>query len=88
MSRAGDEEAYMVRADEREEHPEARCERCKRSNIVWFTKSELWNSVNPAESVLCPVCFVESAEASGVKPTGWELAPERHDPEGKPCPTL
>lgn len=58
------------------DRPEATCERCGRPNIVWFADSILWNLVNPAEGILCPVCFAQQAEANGIVPTAWKLGPE------------
>jgi len=71
-----------------DEHPEDRCERCGGKNIKpWFAPSPIWNEVVGYDfGILCPQCFTEIAEAKGVAPTGWRLAPEGyegpdHDPE-------
>lgn len=60
-------------------HPEAFCERCHRPNVTWFAPSDLWNKAVRAvgaEEILCPVCFVQLAEAAGIKPTAWVVSPE------------
>lgn len=59
------------------------CEKCGSSNITWFAPSALWNQVVRAHGhleMLCPVCFVQLAEAAGVNPTAWRMAPETHPP--------
>ena len=60
-------------------HPESLCQRCHRPIVTWFAPSPLWNKavreVN-AEEILCPVCFVQLAEAAGIRPTAWQVTPE------------
>lgn len=59
-------------------HPEDFCHKCGQPNIVWFAPNELWNkSVRAANEpeILCPVCFVQLAEAAGVNAV-WEVAPQ------------
>ena len=59
------------------------CRVCGGRNVVWFTSNELWNRVmvgrdekgDDKAKILCPVCFVQRAEKSGVQPAGWELTP-------------
>lgn len=61
-------------------HPEDYCQKCGRPNCTWFVESKLWNKVvraNNEPEILCPICFVQLAEASGIKPTSWELRPEQ-----------
>lgn len=57
-------------------HPEDFCQRCNRSNIVWFAPNEIWNKAVRATGqpeILCPVCFVELAEIVGI--TGvWQVS--------------
>lgn len=60
---------------------ESGCERCGRSNPVWFGPSPLWNQVMRAFegkwNVVCPICFAELAEAKGIGKKGawrWEPA--------------
>ena len=66
-------------ASSAEGHPEDACERCGRLNVVWFTRNELWNRIPPTHDILCPCCFVQLAEESGLVPTGWLLIPEDLD---------
>lgn len=58
-------------------HPEDFCQRCKRPNVVWFAPNHLWNKVvraNNQPGILCPICFVELAEAIGIHEV-WKVAP-------------
>jgi hypothetical protein len=57
-------------------HPEAFCERCGRPNVTWFAPSAVWNRAVPKGGILCPVCFVQSAERAGIRPPAWEVRPE------------
>ncbi len=59
--------------------PESVCHRCGGNNVVWFAPNEIWNQVDAPEDILCPSCFVISAELKGITPTGWRLAPEDLD---------
>lgn len=62
-----------------EPHPEDFCERCGRENVTWFAPSELWNRaarVDGNDPMLCPVCFIKAAEAVGIVPPSWQVAPE------------
>ena len=58
-------------------HPEDTCDDCGGPNIVWHTDNPTWNAVmDPTDdrpAILCPVCFVKRAEASGVG-SRWKLA--------------
>lgn len=51
---------------------ESTCDRCGRTNHVWHTPAEVWRAVygpggQPSrQGVLCPSCFLDDAEASGV----------------------
>lgn len=58
------------------DHPEYLCERCHGLNVVWFAPSQIWNQAHGEFDILCPVCFVSLAEAAGIKPTAWQIAPE------------
>lgn len=60
------------------EHPEDFCKKCGRPNIVWFGPNRIWNQAVRAANepeILCPVCFVQLAEAAGFKDV-WEVAPQ------------
>lgn len=66
-------------AETADAHPEESCERCHRPNVTWFAPSELWNKAVRAvdgPGILCPVCFMQLAEAAGIRPTAWRVAPE------------
>lgn len=61
-------------------HPEDFCGKCGRPNVVWFAPSPLWNKAVRAKGeceILCPVCFVQLAEAAGIPATAWVVMPER-----------
>ncbi len=49
--------------------------------MIWFAPSDLWNAAHGPYDILCPVCFVSLAEATGIKPTAWRIAPEMHATE-------
>lgn len=66
-------------------HPEDRCERCGGQNVTWFAPSELWNKAHGVYDILCPVCFVNLAEAAGIRPTAWQIGPEHHEPSLPRC---
>lgn len=55
---------------------ETKCSLCGRYNPVWFTDNEIWNRVFPEGGVVCPICFITSAENHGIRPTAWKLVPE------------
>ena len=55
-------------------HPEAFCQECGRPNCTWHIDSETWNKVMPDDGIVCPVCFVEKAEAMGITPPSWRLS--------------
>lgn len=70
-------------------HPEP-CECCGGDNITWHAPSPLWNAVIRGGSIVgddefgivCPLCFVQLAEAKGVVTRGgWRLMPEVVDVE-------
>ena len=63
-------------AHETRAHPEHRCERCRGPNVRWFAPSPLWNAAHGEWDILCPICFVQLAEAAGIDPTAWEVRPE------------
>ncbi len=81
----------------REAHPEDRCKRCGGKNITWFAPNSLWNRAVRAHNepeIVCPICFVELAEAAGIKPASWQVTPEDWSTadsrackchNGKPC---
>jgi len=53
------------------------CRRCGGPDVVWFAPNDLWNRVNGSPNgILCPTCFVRTAEERGVVPTVWCLSPE------------
>jgi hypothetical protein len=55
-------------------HPERYCHSCGRRNIwSWHVDSELWNkAIGNPDGILCPVCFVDSAEKAGIA-GHWKL---------------
>lgn len=64
-------------------HPEDKCRRCGRPNVVWWVDSPLWNfvmrgdDINAAErygGIVCPTCFAVLAEQCGAA-TMWRLQP-------------
>lgn len=58
------------------------CGRCGYSCECWFTNSHLWNQVNGGETgLLCLRCFVEQAEAMGLKSFAWRLVLDAPPPE-------
>jgi hypothetical protein len=64
---------------------ENRCDDCGGVNPVWYAPNALWNLVvggpeakGDPGGFICPGCFIARAEASGIRPTAWELRPERH----------
>lgn len=60
-------------------HPEDFCERCKQPNVTWFAPSALWNAAHGEWDILCPVCFITLAEATGINATAWRVTPEESD---------
>jgi hypothetical protein len=73
---------------------ESRCDDCGGVNPVWFAPNELWNLViggpeakGDPGGFICPTCFIARAEASGVRPTAWELRPEEDTQPAFPPPT-
>lgn len=67
-----------------EDHPESHCQKCGGPNIVWFAANDLWNRVVGEEeecSIVCPICFVEMAEAKGIKPPAWQVVKEATESE-------
>ncbi len=64
----------MARATD--DHPEDRCDRCGGRNMkVWHVDNALWNRIAGDFSILCPICFAELAELSGMLPI-WVLRNE------------
>lgn len=58
------------------------CERCSYPCECWFTNSHLWSQVNESETgLLCLRCFVEQAEAMGLKSFAWRLVLDAPSPE-------
>src|SRR4051812_19830995 len=64
-------------------HPEKACQDCGGRNPVWFAPNSVWNLVmggpdakGDPGGIICPVCFIQRANACGVPNTGWELRPE------------
>jgi hypothetical protein len=52
-------------------HPEATCEDCGGSNVVWFAPNGIWNRVCRPEGyerdpMLCPRCFAIRANRLGI----------------------
>lgn len=73
-----------------EAHPEDFCKKCGRPNIVWFAPNSLWNKVvrvNNHPGVLCPICFVELAEAIGIREV-WKVAPNEKSARKLTLPEL
>lgn len=70
------------------ERSEKVCGDCGGHNPVWFAPSPLWNLVmggpqatGDPGGIVCPVCFIRRAEASGIEPTAWEV---REEPSPSP----
>jgi len=64
------------------DHPEHYCHKCNGRNIIWNVDNKLWNAVMGNHSdILCPICFIELAEAKGIKPAAWRLSCEGNWPE-------
>lgn len=68
--------------ERKEEHPEAYCDRCRCPNITWFAPSPLWNKAiaGTHHDILCPVCFIQLAEAAGIHTTAWKVTVEDEIP--------
>lgn len=61
------------------QHPEDYCHKCGGPNITWFAPSPIWNKSvreHGEKEILCPVCFVQLAEAAGFNSAAWRLAPQ------------
>ena len=80
-----------------EAHGDRKCDACHRDNPVWFAPSPLWNLViggpeatDDPGGVLCPICFIEKAEAAGIMPaTGaWLVTKEPAASLSPPSPDL
>lgn len=80
-----------------EAHGDRKCDACHRANPVWFAPSPLWNIViggpeatDDPGGVLCPICFIEKAEAAGIMPaTGaWLVTKEPAASLTSPSPDL
>lgn len=61
-------------------HPEDCCGKCARPNCAWFTENDIWNLLGRS-GVLCPVCFIEEAEAKGLDKSSWRIVPENYKPQ-------
>ncbi|ODU36613.1 MAG: hypothetical protein ABS88_00030 [Sphingopyxis sp. SCN 67-31] len=66
-----------------------RCDACGQANPVWFAPSPLWNLVvggpdatDDPGGIVCPICFIEKAEAAGIMPSdgAWLLTNEAPSP--------
>lgn len=63
-------------------HPEDVCRECGRANPVWYVSNALWNKVmDDSTVIICPVCFILSAEKRGIQPTAWRLSREGDESE-------
>lgn len=80
-----EEVANPVDAQPTDRHPESYCHRCGGPNFTWSAPSPLWNHVMRGGSIdgpwqwdeiICPVCFVQLAEAAGMA-SSWRLYAER-----------
>lgn len=65
---------------------ETRCHRCGGKNCTWSAPSPLWNEVMRGgdingpwqwNEIICPPCFAELAETSGVAARGWRFTADR-----------
>lgn len=77
----------QIRRELRGEHPEDFCKKCGRPNIVWFGPNAIWNQAVRAANepeILCPVCFVQLAEAVGLGGV-WKVAPKDYDDATPPA---
>lgn len=73
-------------------HPEDYCHRCGMPNICWGTPAEVWNPVMRPEGhdtrtwlwneIICPICFVQLAQAKCERGIIWELQIEPIPHEG------
>lgn len=66
------------------DHPEATCEDCGLGNVTWFSPSDVWNAVcrppgYAGDPMICPMCFMRRAEASGFGSVGWLVIPSDGD---------
>ena len=58
------------------------CGSCHREYVCWFAPNEIWNAImrdasgNESQPFLCPTCFTSIAEARGIIPIAWRIAPE------------
>lgn len=67
----------LKRTEARDVHPEDHCDKCGGPNICWFAPSELWNKVvADRHNILCPICFVKLAEATGFDSAAWQVSQE------------
>jgi hypothetical protein len=67
------------------DHPELRCEKCGGDNVTWFAPNELWNAVNGSPNgIMCPLCFIRTAEAKGFNTAAWRVDQERSRPTSSP----
>ncbi|ALJ12580.1 hypothetical protein [Sphingopyxis macrogoltabida] len=64
------------------------CDECARINPVWFAPNDIWNRAvggagakDDPGGILCPNCFIARAEAAGIVPPAWRLAPEVDETE-------
>lgn len=74
---------HLLRRRFAPEDGDGRCQNCGRWNPVWFTDNDLWNLVmfgpdakDDQGGIVCPVCFIAEAEASGIRLV-WHVTPER-----------
>lgn len=54
---------------------DTRCQQCGRPNVVWSAPHDLWNEVMPNDGVLCPLCFMKTADAVENPPLAWSIQP-------------
>jgi hypothetical protein len=83
-------EAYIAALSQPSPDEETcRCDDCGRANPVWFAPSPLWNLVvggpdatDDPGGIVCPICFIEKAEAAGIMPSdgAWLLTNEAPSP--------
>jgi len=75
-------------APETPSDPTNACRGCGIDNPVWFAPNEVWNAVmGDHTGFLCPRCFILRAEASGLRPTAWVIAPEAPASSDEPDPS-
>lgn len=67
---------------------EGLCQLCSKEYQVWYADNELWNPVMRLDDgsdvypFLCPTCFMNIAEVSGIAPKVWRLSAPDSNSEG------